>query len=95
MSTSEIHLNSQYCIKTQHGNEPTCIALQWNTKLQLNLNLAAPYNVHVGYQARETVLHWDMQTPRGENTTRNRVFLTKFELFGQTIDEKRNTVLCV
>ena len=66
MSTSEIHLNSQYCITTQLGNEPTCIALQWNTKLQLNLNLAAPYNVHVVYQTRETVFHWDMQTPRGE-----------------------------
>ena len=66
MSTSEIHLNSQYCIKTQLGNEPTCIALQWNTKLQLNSNLAAPYNVHVVYQTRETMFHRDIETPRRE-----------------------------
>ena len=42
------------------------IALQWNTKLQLNLNLAASYNDHVIYQTRETVFHRDIQTPRGE-----------------------------
>ena len=66
MSTSEIQLNIQYCIKTLLRNEPTCIALQWKTKLQLNLNLAAPYNVHVIYQTRETVFHRDFQTSRGE-----------------------------
>ena len=44
----------------------TYIALQWNTKIQLNLKLAAPYNVYVIYQTRETVFHRDIQTPRGE-----------------------------
>ena len=42
------------------------LALQWNTKFQLNLNLAAPYNVHVVYQTQETVFHRDIPTPRGE-----------------------------
>ena len=42
------------------------IALQWSTKLQLNLNLAASYIDHVIYQTRETVFHRDIQTRRGE-----------------------------
>ena len=36
------------------------------------------------YQTRETVFHWDIQTPRRvfANTTRSGVFLMKFEVFG-------------
>ena len=39
---------------------------------------------HVIYQTRATVFHGDIQTARKrvENTTRNGVFLTKFEVFG-------------